>query len=76
MTTTARHTPLQADVDPAMAVFTIACGMGASAGGTIFTVARTAAWTAHAREEYGERPLRMRPSGTYVGERPPRPLPE
>ncbi len=76
VTTTARHTPLHANVDLALAVFTVACGMGASAGETIFAVARTAGWIAHALEEYGERPLRMRPSGTYVGERPPQPLPE
>ncbi len=76
VTTTARHTPLHANVDLALAVFTVASGMGASAGETIFAVARTAGWIAHALEEYSERPLRMRPSGTYVGERPPQSLPE
>lgn len=50
--------------------------MPATAGETIFAVARTAGWIAHALEEYGERPLRMRPSGNYVGPRPPQPLPE
>ncbi|CAL9399223.1 hypothetical protein SUDANB6_01420 [Streptomyces sp. enrichment culture] len=73
--TTARHTPLHANVDLALAVFTASCGMPAAAGETIFAVARTAGWIAHALEEYGEQPLRMRPSGTYVGPRPPRPLP-
>lgn len=73
--TTARHTPLHANVDLALAVLTVASGMPASAGETVFAVARTAGWIAHALEEYGERPLRMRPSGQYVGERPPRPLP-
>jgi citrate synthase len=73
--TTARHTPLHANVDLALAVFTVSCGMPASAGETIFAVARTAGWIAHALEEYGERPLRMRPSGHYVGPRPPQPLP-
>ncbi|MFE2584152.1 citrate synthase [Streptomyces sp. NPDC059378] len=74
--TTARHTPLHANVDLALAVLTACCGMPASAGETIFAVARTAGWIAHALEEYGERPLRMRPSGHYVGPRPPQPLPE
>ncbi|MGW7543613.1 citrate/2-methylcitrate synthase [Streptomyces sp. NPDC054770] len=74
--TTARHTPLHANVDLALAVFTASCGMPATAGETIFAVARTAGWIAHALEEYGERPLRMRPSGHYVGPQPPQPLPE
>ncbi|MEU6550953.1 citrate synthase [Streptomyces sp. NPDC046915] len=74
--TTARHTSLHANVDLALAVFTVATGMPATAGETIFAVARTAGWIAHALEEYGERPLRMRPSGHYVGPPPPQPLPE
>ncbi|MER5754198.1 citrate synthase [Streptomyces sp. NPDC002088] len=74
--TTARHTPLHANVDLALAVLTASSGMSASAGETIFAVARTAGWIAHALEEYGERPLRMRPSGNYVGPRPPQPLPD
>ncbi|MFI9827202.1 citrate synthase [Streptomyces sp. NPDC051913] len=74
--TTARHTPLHANVDLALAVLTSSAGMPATAGETIFAVARTAGWIAHALEEYGERPLRMRPSGFYVGAKPPQPLPE
>ncbi|MGW0822350.1 citrate synthase [Streptomyces sp. NPDC002845] len=74
--TTARHTSLHANVDLALAVLTVSSGMPASAGETVFAVARTAGWIAHALEEYGERPLRMRPSGQYVGARPPRPLPQ
>ncbi|MFF4660513.1 citrate/2-methylcitrate synthase [Streptomyces sp. NPDC001381] len=73
--TTARHTPLHANVDLALGVLTASCGMESSAGETIFAVARTAGWIAHALEEYGERPLRMRPSGHYVGPKPPQPLP-
>ncbi|MFJ4682569.1 citrate synthase family protein [Streptomyces sp. NPDC088789] len=73
---TARHTPLHANVDLALAVFTVAGGMQATAGEAIFAVARTAGWIAHALEEYKERPLRMRPEGQYVGPRPPQPLPE
>ncbi|RZU24157.1 citrate synthase [Streptomyces sp. BK239] len=74
--TTARHTSLHANVDLALAVLTVSCGMAASAGEAVFAVARTAGWIAHALEEYGEQPLRMRPSGHYVGPKPTRALPE
>ncbi|WP_399930590.1 citrate synthase [Streptomyces kanamyceticus] len=73
--TAARHTDLHANVDLALAVLTASFGMPAEAGETIFAVARTAGWMAHALEEYDERPLRMRPSGQYVGLRPPQPPP-
>lgn len=56
VSTTARHPPLHANVDLALAVFTASCGMPATAGETIFAVARTAGWIVHALEEYGERP--------------------
>ncbi|UKY53124.1 citrate synthase [Streptomyces inhibens] len=75
ITTTARHTELHANVDLALAVLTVSTGMPTEAGETIFAIARTAGWVAHALEEYGERPLRMRPSGQYHGPRPPQPLP-
>ncbi|MFB9579050.1 citrate synthase [Streptomyces yanii] len=75
VTTTARHTPLHANVDLALAVLSVSSGMSAEAGETVFAVSRTAGWIAHALEEYGERPLRMRPSGQYSGPRPPQPLP-
>jgi citrate synthase len=42
VTTTARHTPLPANVDLALAVLTVSSGMSASAGETVFAVARTA----------------------------------
>ncbi|MEV5985563.1 citrate synthase [Streptomyces sp. NPDC052051] len=73
--TTARHTPLHANVDLALAVLTVSFGMAPTAGETVFAIARTAGWIAHTLEEYEERPLRMRPSGHYVGPRPPQPLP-
>ncbi|GAA2934020.1 citrate synthase [Kitasatospora cinereorecta] len=73
--TAARHAPLHANVDLALAVLSVACGMPAEAGETVFAVSRTAGWIAHALEEYAERPLRMRPSGQYAGPRPPQPLP-
>ncbi|MFE6665051.1 citrate/2-methylcitrate synthase [Streptomyces sp. NPDC057697] len=75
VTTTARHAPLHANVDLALAVLSVSCGMRPEAGETVFAVSRTAGWIAHALEEYGERPLRMRPSGQYGGPRPPQPLP-
>ncbi|MFF7414427.1 citrate/2-methylcitrate synthase [Streptomyces lydicus] len=75
ITTTARHKEWHANVDLALAVLTVATGMPAEAGETIFAVARTAGWIAHALEEYDEPPLRMRPSGQYSGPRPPQPLP-
>ncbi|MGN5635999.1 citrate/2-methylcitrate synthase, partial [Streptomyces sp. AC154] len=74
--TTARHAPLHANVDMALAVLSVSSGMAAEAGETVFATSRTAGWIAHALEEYGERPLRMRPIGQYTGPRPPRPLPD
>ncbi|MEU9250432.1 citrate synthase [Streptomyces sp. NPDC048270] len=70
-----RQGGLHANVDLALAVLTVSSGMAAEAGETVFAVARTAGWIAHALEEYQERPLRMRPSGQYQGARPPRPVP-
>ncbi|MFJ3434944.1 citrate synthase [Streptomyces cyaneofuscatus] len=73
--TTARHAPLHANIDLALAVLSVTCGMAPEAGETVFAVSRTAGWIAHALEEYGERPLRIRPSGQYTGPRPPQPTP-
>ncbi|MFE7748416.1 citrate/2-methylcitrate synthase [Streptomyces sp. NPDC057428] len=73
--TTARHTSLHANIDLALAVLSVSCGMAGEAGETVFAVSRTVGWIAHAMEEYAERPLRIRPSGQYRGPRPPRPLP-
>ncbi|MFD8884926.1 citrate synthase [Streptomyces erythrochromogenes] len=72
---TARQGGLHANVDLALAVLSVSCGMAAEAGETVFAVARTAGWIAHALEGYQERPLRMRPSGQYHGPRPPQPMP-
>ncbi|MYT21472.1 citrate synthase, partial [Streptomyces sp. SID7760] len=74
-TAASRRGGLHANVDLALAVLTVSCGMPAEAGETVFAVSRTAGWMAHALEEYQERPLRMRPSGQYQGPRPPQPLP-
>ncbi|MEU9762016.1 citrate synthase [Streptomyces sp. NPDC001834] len=73
--TAARHAPLHANVDLALAVLSVCSGMAAEAGETVFAVSRTAGWIAHALEEYEERPLRIRPCGQYGGPRPPQPLP-
>lgn len=75
VSTAARHSPLHANVDLALGVLSVSSGMPAEAGETVFAVARTAGWIAHALEEYAERPLRMRPSGGYEGPPPGRPLP-
>jgi citrate synthase len=75
ITTTARHAELHPNIDLALAVLSVSCAMPAEAGETVFAVARTAGWIAHALEEYDERPLRMRPTGTYDGPRPSQPLP-
>ncbi|MBM9507559.1 citrate/2-methylcitrate synthase [Actinacidiphila acididurans] len=72
---TARRTPLYANVDLALGVLSLSAGMPPEAGETVFAVARTAGWIAHALEEYGERPLRMRLGGAYDGPRPDQPLP-
>ncbi|MEU3773449.1 citrate synthase [Streptomyces sp. NPDC032472] len=74
-TAAARRVGLHANVDLALAVLTVSCGMSAEAGETVFAVARTAGWMAHALEEYQEHPLRMRPIGHYQGPPPPQPLP-
>ncbi|NEE32939.1 citrate synthase, partial [Streptomyces sp. SID7982] len=73
--TTARHAPLHANIDLALAVLSVSRGMAPDAGETVFAVSRTAGWIAHALEEYRERPLRIRPSGQYTGPRPPQQLP-
>lgn len=55
------------NVDLAAGAFTWLANMSPGAGETIFAIARTAGWLAHAIEEYGEAPLRFRPRARYVG---------
>jgi citrate synthase len=74
-TAAARHRDLYANVDLALGVLSVSHGMPPQAGETVFAVARTAGWIAHALEEYAEPPLRMRLIGAYAGPRPGRPLP-
>lgn len=73
--TAGRQDPRHPNIDLALAVLTASSGMPPGAGQAIFAVARTAGWFAHALEEYAEPALRLRPSGTYRGPRPPQPLP-
>jgi citrate synthase len=54
------------NVDLALAAIGYATGMPPDAGETIFTIARTAGWTAHAMEELEERPLRFRARAVYL----------
>jgi citrate synthase len=58
------------NVDFVLGALTWTTGMAESAGETIFGVARSAGWIAHALEEYEEPPLRFRPRAHYVGPAP------
>jgi citrate synthase len=64
------HSGAHPTIDFALAAFALLNGMDADAGETIFAVARTAGWLAHALEEYADEPSRFRPSGRYAGRRP------
>jgi citrate synthase len=55
-----RHSRTRPNIDFALGAFSAAARMPATAGETIFTIARTAGWIAHAIEEYSEPPLRFR----------------
>jgi citrate synthase len=55
------------NIDLALGAMTWLSGMDARSGETIFAIARTAGWLAHAGEEYGESPLRFRPRARYTG---------
>ncbi|MBP2478364.1 citrate synthase [Crossiella equi] len=58
------------NVDLALALLSHVYDMPPEAGETIFAIARTVGWTAHALEEYREPGLRFRATGVYVGNRP------
>jgi len=66
-----RLVPSHPNVDFALAAMSCTLGLEPGATDLIFAIARTAGWIAHAIEEYGEAPLRFRPSAVYTG----RPLP-
>ena len=58
------------NVDLALAALMHEHDLRPDAGETIFAIARTVGWIAHALEEYREPGLRFRPEGVYIGERP------
>ena len=64
------RTGLHPTVDLALATIALAWDMPADAGEIVFAVARSAGWCAHALDEYGRPPLRLRPIGHYVGPDP------
>jgi citrate synthase len=54
------------NIDLALAALVHGHDLPPTSGECIFAIARTAGWTAHALEEYDERPLRFRPQAVYV----------
>lgn len=66
----ARRADTRPNLDLALAALTMWSGMPDDAGAVLFAVGRTAGWISHAREEYEERPMRLRPRGRYVGPPP------
>ncbi|WP_286277375.1 citrate/2-methylcitrate synthase [Naasia aerilata] len=62
-----RRTGLHPNVDLALAAISTAGGMRPTAAEGIFGIARTVGWLAHAAEEYSQEPMRLRPTGRYVG---------
>ncbi|WP_217428021.1 citrate/2-methylcitrate synthase [Microlunatus speluncae] len=55
------------NIDFALAALALALGMEAEAGEVIFACSRIGGWIAHALDEYTRPPLRLRPTGRYVG---------
>jgi citrate synthase len=53
------------NIDLALAAITWSAGLPATAGQTIFALARLAGWTAHYLEELNERGLRFRARAVY-----------
>ncbi|WOF22732.1 citrate/2-methylcitrate synthase [Microbacterium betulae] len=65
-----RPTGLHPNLDLALAALTVAAGMPVDAGALVFATARVAGWIAHASDEYGSPPMRLRPRGRYTGPAP------
>lgn len=63
----ARHADTRPNLDLALAALTLWADMGEDAGAVVFAIGRLAGWIAHARDEYDQRPMRLRPRGRYVG---------
>ncbi|HZO68125.1 MAG TPA: citrate synthase [Kribbellaceae bacterium] len=66
----AGRTGLFPTIDLALAVLSVGRGLRPDAGEAVFAVARTCGWIAHALEEYGEQPARLRPVARYTGPQP------
>lgn len=62
-----RRTGQSPNVDFALASLVLAFDMAAEAGEVIFACARSGGWIAHALDEYQRPPLRLRPTGRYIG---------
>ncbi|MDP6980700.1 MAG: citrate/2-methylcitrate synthase [Myxococcota bacterium] len=58
------------NIDFALGALSYVYGMNERAGETLFAIARSAGWTAHALEEYREPALRLRPRAHYTGPAP------
>lgn len=63
----ARHAALQPNLDLALAAVALWGDMGDDAGSVVFAIGRLAGWIAHARDEYDQKPMRLRPRGRYIG---------
>lgn len=63
----ARRSGLHPNIDFALALLALATGMSAEAGEVIFACSRVGGWIAHALDEYTRPPVRLRPTGRYVG---------
>lgn len=66
-----RRSPGLPNVDFALPLLAHAYDMVPDAGETVFIIARTVGWIAHALEEYEETPMRFRYEGAYRGIEPP-----
>jgi citrate synthase len=64
--TVGSRTGTHPNFDLALAAVALADGMPDDAGEVIFATARTVGWIVHALDEYGRRPLRLRPVGRYA----------
>ncbi|ACQ81989.1 Citrate synthase [Beutenbergia cavernae DSM 12333] len=62
-----RRAGLAPNVDLALGALTLAIGADPEAGEVVFALGRTVGWVAHALDEYTRPPLRLRPTGRYVG---------
>ncbi|GAA5207930.1 citrate/2-methylcitrate synthase [Microbacterium kyungheense] len=63
----ARHAVTRPNLDLALAALVLWGDMGEDAGAVVFAVGRLAGWIAHAKDEFEQKPMRLRPRGRYVG---------